>query len=162
MFRVSFTGYRPEKLPFFGEDDPLFIDFMKRLRDKISELIADGAEVFISGMALGSDTFCAETVLELKKEHPSVKLIAAIPCADQASRWSEKQQEHYRELLEKCDKREVLAEHYYRGCMQRRNRYLVDNCDVLFAIFDGKSGGTKNTVDYANRVGRKVILLPPI
>lgn len=162
MFRVSFTGYRPEKLGFFGEDDPLFIDFITRLHQKISGLIDEGANIFISGMALGSDTLCAETVLELKKEHPNIKLIAAIPCADQADHWSEKQQAHYRELLEKCDERVVLSNRYYNGCMQNRNRYLVDNCDVLLAIYDGKPGGTKNTVNYAARKNRKIILLPPM
>lgn len=162
MFRVSFTGYRPEKLGFFGEDDPLFIDFIKRLREKISELIGEGANVFLSGMALGSDTFCAEIVLELKKEHPNIKLTAAIPCANQAEHWSEKQQAHYRELLEKCDERVVLSEHYYNGCMQKRNRYLVDNCDVLLAIYDGKPGGTKNTVKYAAAKSRKLIIIPPM
>lgn len=140
----------------------MFIDFMARLREKISALIDEGADVFISGMALGSDTYCAETVLELKKENPKIRLIAAIPCANQAERWSAEQQAHYKELLKECDERVVLAEHYYNGCMQKRNRYLVDNCDVLLAIFDGKSGGTKNTVDYAKSKGRKIIYLPPM
>ncbi len=162
MFRVSFTGYRPEKLRFYGKEDPMFIDFMERLREKISEFIDMGADVFISGMALGSDTYCAETVLELKKEHPNIKLIAAIPCANQAERWSAAQQAHYRKLLEMCDERVVLANHYYNGCMQKRNRYLVDNCDVLLAIFDGKPGGTKNTVDYAKSKGRKIVYLSPM
>ena len=70
MYRVSFTGYRPEKLPFFGEDDPLCIDMKKRLSVQIQSLIADGADEFYSGMALGVDTWAAEIVLELKKLYP--------------------------------------------------------------------------------------------
>ena len=35
--------------------------------------------------------------------------------------------------------------------MFRRNRYLVDEADLLLAAFDGKPGGTAMTVDYANR-----------
>lgn len=162
MYKVSFTGYRPEKLRFFGKDDPMFIDFIERLREKIFKLADDGAGVFISGMALGSDTYCAEIVLELKKKYPKIKLIAAIPCSDQADRWSAEQKAYYQELLEKCDECVVLSSHYYKGCMQKRNRYLVDNCDVLLAIFDGKPGGTKNTVDYAQKIGRKIEFISPM
>ena len=162
MLRVAFTGYRPDKLPFFGEDDPLFADLLSRIREQIIKLIKDGAQNFISGMALGCDTYCAEIVLELQKQYPNITLTAAIPCADQASRWSKAQQEHYYELLEKCNDRTVLAEHYFKGCMQKRNRYLVDNCDVLLAVYDGKSGGTMNTVNYAAGIGRKTIIIPPV
>lgn len=162
MYTVSFTGYRPEKLRFFGKDDPMFIDFMDRLREKITSLVEDGAETFISGMALGADTYCAEIVLELKRKYPAIKLVAAIPCANQSERWSSEQQRHYSELLEKCDERVVLAESYFKGCMQNRNRYLVDNCDILLAVFDGKPGGTKSTVDYAKRKGRKIAYVSPM
>lgn len=162
MFRVAFSGYRPDKLPFFGEDDPLFVELLERLRKQIIKFIEDGAEVFISGMALGIDTYCAEIVLDLQKQYPNIRLIAAIPCADQASFWNKEQQAHYKELLEKCSERVVLADHYYKGCMQNRNRYMVDNCDILFAVYDGKTGGTMNAVKYAKDVGRKMIIIPPV
>lgn len=161
MYRVAFSGYRPDKLPFFGDDDPLFTDFLNRIRTQLKKLIEEGADSFISGMAVGCDTYCAELVLELQKQYPNIKLTAAVPCADQASRWSKAQQEHYYELLKKCSEKVVLADHYYNGCMQKRNRYMVDNCDVLLAIFDGKPGGTMNTVNYAKSIGKKMIIIPP-
>jgi hypothetical protein len=35
---------------------------------------------------------------------------------------------------------------------------MVDNCDVLLAVFDGeKAGGTWITVDYAQRIGKPVV-----
>lgn len=162
MFRVAFTGYRPQKLPFFGEDDPLFIDLLKRLRGQIVKFIEDGATEFISGMALGVDTYCAEIVLDLQKQYPNITLFAAIPCADQARLWSTAQQEHYRELLSKCNSKKVLAEHYTKGCMNKRNRFMVDNCDILLAVYDGKPGGTMDAVKYASGVGRKIIVVPPV
>ena len=41
--------------------------------------------------------------------------------------------------------------------MDARNKYMVDNCDFVLTWFDGKTGGTKNTIDYAIKKGRKVI-----
>ena len=46
--------------------------------------------------------------------------------------------------------------------MLKRDRALVELCDVLVAVFDGKPGGTKYTVDYAAKKGRKTSLIPPL
>ena len=37
-----------------------------------------------------------------------------------------------------------------------RNKLIVDNCDCLLAFWDGKSRGTKYTIDYAKQVGKPV------
>jgi len=39
-----------------------------------------------------------------------------------------------------------------------RNKKIVDNCDVLIAYWDGKSKGTKMTIDYATKKGKKVYI----
>ena len=162
MYRVSFTGYRPEKLPFFSEDDPMCVDLKKRLSKQIKMLIEDGADEFFSGMARGVDTWAAEAVLELKREYPHIKLTAVIPCPEQADGWSSEDQDRYHGIMEACDKKIVISPHYSRGCMQKRNRALVDICDILVTVFDGQSGGTKQTVDYAKSKGRKTITVPPM
>lgn len=162
MYRVSFTGYRPEKLPFFGEDDPMCADLKQRLSERIGKLIADGAEEFYTGMALGVDTWAAEAVLEQKKLRPSIKLIAAVPCPEQSSRWSAEDKARYQAILAQCDKVMTISPHYTRDCMYKRNRALVDMCDVLVAVYDGKKGGTQYTVNYAQSKGRRVITEPPM
>ena len=42
---------------------------------------------------------------------------------------------------------------------QERNKQIVDNCDILLAVWDGKSSGTKNTLAYAQRVNRPAFLI---
>ena len=42
---------------------------------------------------------------------------------------------------------------------QERNRQIVDNCDILLAIWDGKSHGTKNTLVYARKVNKPTFLI---
>ena len=42
---------------------------------------------------------------------------------------------------------------------QERNRQIVDSCDVLLAVWDGKSHGTKNTLAYAQRVNKPAFLI---
>lgn len=156
MYRISFTGYREWKLPFSAEDER-----MTKLKDcitqKVFELAKDGADIFYSGMALGVDTYAAESVLEAKKSYPDIKLIAVIPCPEQDLKWTDAQKQKYRELLAKCDKVLTISPQYDSECMHRRNRALVDLCDALVAVYDGMSGGTRYTVDYAKKSGRMVI-----
>ena len=162
MYRVSFTGYRPDKLPFFGEDDPLCIELKRRIAENIYHLAEDGAREFYSGMALGIDMWCAEAVLELKKHRPEVRLTAMIPCPQQCDKWNVQQKRRYKDILAQCDQTICISPSYTSDCMHRRNRALVDICDVLLAVFDGRSGGTKYTVEYAQKKGRRVLLLPPV
>lgn len=162
MYRVSFTGYRPEKLPFFSEDDPMCVDLKNRLSKQIEQLIKDGADEFFSGMARGVDIWAAEAVLELRRTYPNIKLTAVIPCPEQSNSWSEEDRDRYNAILEACDKKLVISPHYSKGCMHKRNKALVDTCDILVAVFDGQSGGTKQTVAYAKSKGRKTLLITPM
>ena len=66
MYKVSFTGYRPQKLPFRGESDPACADLKRRIYAEIERLYEHGAGEFYTGMALGVDMWCAEAVLKLK------------------------------------------------------------------------------------------------
>lgn len=69
MHRVCFTGHRPEKLK---QSESVIV---KSLETAIKDAIADGKNVFISGMARGVDIWAAEIVLRLRKEGANVKLI---------------------------------------------------------------------------------------
>ena len=80
--RVCFTGHRPEKL-----DMPEGKVKSALLRE-IMKAIEDGFNVFISGMARGVDMLATEIVLELKEEHPDIKLIAAVPFEGFEKKWS--------------------------------------------------------------------------
>ncbi len=37
-----------------------------------------------------------------------------------------------------------------------RNRQIIDCCDEVLAFWDGKSKGTKYTIDYAKKMGKPV------
>lgn len=39
-----------------------------------------------------------------------------------------------------------------------RNQNLVENCDALLAIWDGHSGGTKQTIEYAKHLNKDVAI----
>ena len=43
----------------------------------------------------------------------------------------------------------MVQDHYSPGCMQRRNRYMVDHSALLIAVYNGQAGGTRQTLEYA-------------
>lgn len=147
-FACAVTGHRVLSSDFSKEE----------LRAALRALAAAGVRTFLCGMALGFDLLCAEEVLLLREELP-VRLVACVPCADQAARYPKSARERYERILDRCDERAVLHECYCDGCMFERNRYMVDRADLLLAYFTGRRGGTKYTVGYAEKRGIPVYLI---
>ena len=99
-----FTGHRPTKLPWGGdESDVRCLALKARIRAAVESAIIEGTEHFICGMAEGCDLYFCEIVLELKERYPHITLEAALPCPTQADKWSEAQRARYHALLERCD-----------------------------------------------------------
>ena len=157
----AFTGHRPGKLPW-GEDesDLRCIALKAKLRAAVESAIHEGMEHFICGMAEGCDLYFCEAVLALREDHPDITLEAAVPFAGQAEHWGAAQRQRYEALLARCDTITVLQEHYSPGCMMKRNRYMVDHADLIIACYDGKSGGTLNTLRYAIERDIQIAHLP--
>src|SRR5690349_13971609 len=42
---------------------------------------------------------------------------------------------------------------------QERNKWMVDNADMVLAVWDGTTGGTFNAVKYARDEGKRIFLL---
>ena len=52
-----------------------------------------------------------------------------------------------------------LQEEYTRGCMQKRNKYMVDNSQYVIAVWDGSKSGTFNTLKYARKLKRNIMVI---
>lgn len=156
-----FTGHRPGKLPWgTDESDPRCAALKERIRAAVESAAEEGYDHFLCGMAEGCDLYFCEIVLALRERFPGIRLEAAIPCPGQADRWSEASRRRYRSLLARCDLETVVSSSYTPGCMQRRNRYMVDHASLLIAAHDGVPGGARSTVEYAIRRGVNVVDIP--
>lgn len=152
-----FTGHRPEKMPFSATAHSFaYHTFRRNLEFAVQQAILDGYRHFITGMSRGMDLWAAMCVLDFKRAYPGLTLEAAIPCPEQPSRWPAEDVRFYNLVLSRCDTRTVLSPRYTAGCMDKRNRYMVDHSSLLIAAFDGRSGGTRNTCLYAERTGVRI------
>lgn len=50
----------------------------------------------------------------------------------------------------------------YTDKLCKRNRYMVDQADVLIAVWDGSPSGTGKTVRYAHQQGKSVTVIDPV
>ncbi|MBQ9120737.1 MAG: DUF1273 family protein [Clostridia bacterium] len=152
------TGHRPSGFPFPREEvNPLFLHYYLKVLDDINEWIGMGCDRFITGMAEGADVDFAIAVLDFKKDYHHIQLEAALPYPVQQPKKCSDYHRKREQILAKCDKVHLVSDHFYRGCMDKRNRFMVDQADVVYAIWNGKkSGGTWNTIKYAQKCGKTV------
>lgn len=145
------TGHRPSGFPFLREDDSiLFLRYKEILSRKIDELIIGGCDHFITGMADGADIDFAELVLAKRDEGRDIILEAALPYPYSPRKKATDVSEKKYNILLSCDMVRTVSSYYHKGCMMKRNRYMVDNSDIVLAIWNGnENGGTWNTLKYA-------------
>ena len=159
---ACFTGHRSQKLPWgFNEEDGRCQKMKERLRIEIVKAIENGYRTFLCGMAIGFDLLCAQTVLSLKEEYPNIRIIGALPCRTQDCKWSNKEKLRYRYVLGRLDGVRCIYGEYISGCMVERNRYMVNSSSLIIALFNGKSGGTKSTIDFARRQCLDIVIIEP-
>ena len=145
--RCCFTGHRPDKMEFSEKE-------IKPLLEKaIDEAISKGFVTFITGMAMGTDIWAAEIVLERRKKNNDLHLICALPHPGFEGRRSFVEKMRFSKIIKNADLVKEINDHYFTGCYQVRNEWMVDRSSLVIAVFNGQKSGTKNTVDYAKKQG---------
>ena len=68
------------------------------------------------------------------------------------SKFSVEEREKYYKMIKNCTETIILSEKYTKYCMQKRNRYMVDNSSLVIAYLKRNFGGTYFTVNYAKKL----------
>lgn len=147
---VCFTGHR-----YLANCDIPVIS--KRLDDLLEQCYQHDYCDFLCGGALGFDMLAAERVIALQRRHSDVRLIMILPCGDQSNHWTGRDVVRYERLLYHADDIRVLSPSYYEGCMQVRNRHMIDRSSLCICYFRHPKGGTASTVAYAVRANVPVL-----
>ena len=144
MESCAFSGHRviaPAKLA------PL-CDLLKRA---IAYAYEQGCRSFFCGGAVGFDTLAAKEVILFRVKHPDVRLILMLPCADQSEGWNDLQRAAYDYILSEADEAVILSDTYSKGCMQKRNRALVERADMLICYVGREGSGSSQTLHLAEK-----------
>ena len=146
---LAFTGHRPDKVAAFE---------VAVRRHMFAALLAMEPREVISGMAVGVDTWAAESALAL-----DIPLVAAIPFEGQHYRWPAEARRLYGRLLDRAARIQVVCPGpYHPSKMQARNEWMVDRAGLLLGYWNGSAGGTRNCLLYAERVKRDRLVVDPV
>lgn len=157
---TSVTGHRPQKLFGYNYEDERYNKLKEIFKEHLINLKTD---IAISGCALGADQMFSLAVLELKNDGIPMKLYSAVPFKNFGGNWFGKNIDIHNEILRKSDKVIYISNEDYDKKLtqlQDRNEFLVNASDNLISIFDGSPSGTKNCIDYANKMHKKIINIP--
>ena len=150
----SFTGHRLIK---DSHKDAL----PALLRRAINYAYEQGCRRFITGGALGFDTYAAKEVLRFRMSHPDVSLILFLPCLDQDAGWSIRQKDSYEYVLQSADEVKYISESYTKTCMKRRNQAMAEECDLMIAYVSRDYSGAAQTMRMALSLGKESYNLYP-
>ena len=151
--RCCFTGHRR-----LSSEEIRVIQY--EILSAVEPLVDENRDCqFLIGGALGFDTIAAETVLFFRDVYPQVRLTLVLPCHNQTKGWLPKDIFRYNDILKRADEVIYTSKEYYKGCMLRRDRYLVEHSDICIAFLrqNAQTGGTGYTVNYCLEKGIPVI-----
>ena len=149
MTSVCFTGHR--------KIDSSDMYALKSLLDStICGLVKRGVTDFYCGGALGFDTMCAHMVLYLRKRKAlDIKLHLVLPCSneEQTKNWSYNDKQEFYAIMMAADSIEYIGSEYTKDCMQKRNKFMIDNSSRLIAAGSSYRSGTGQTIRLAEKAG---------
>ena len=120
------------------------------LHDVVRELILQPARTFLLGGYGAFDLLAAHVVRELKAEFPSIEstlVLANLPTDIDLQLYDHS----LYPPLENVPPRYAIS---------KRNRWLIENSDVVVAYVQHSWGGAATTLSFAERKGKTVIVYP--
>ena len=114
----------------------------------------------------GQFTVCKK----LRDQGYDIIIEVAVPFKNQPIKWNIESQELYNkqllaaDIITYVDTLDMYRTNIPDGCFDRnklmnRNKYMIDNSDVLIAVWDGSPSGTKHAIDYAKEKNKEVIII---
>lgn len=120
----------------------------------LENLIIRGNKTFLTGLEPGFDRLCVNTLLKLKKVNKKIRLIAILP--HQHFYIYDRQAQF---ILKNCDDIIEISEKYRENCVDERNRFMIEKCDIVLAWFEKKDMHLNTLINYARQLKKDVKLI---
>ena len=141
---------------FFGHRDfDAHIKSEERLHQIVRELLASKEfVVFYIGRNGEFDRFCASIIKRVQNEmgRENSELILVLPYAD-------KDIEYYEKYYDCVMIPETIENTHPKGAIAKRNKWMVEQSDLLICYIDKEEGGAFAALNYAKKIEKKAINL---
>lgn len=145
---------------FAGHRDVFQADIPKKLDKVISQILAfgDNSYRFLVGVRGQFDEMCSSAVRKVKREHKDkqITLVLVLPYFSQELNTNK---EYYDQFYDDVVIPSELADVHYKAVITKRNRWLIEQSDILIAFVYRNFGGAYTTINYAIKKEKRVINL---
>ena len=133
--------------------------FDNTVKEKLRELLLQeirknlACKFYLGGYG-DFDSLCLNILKEIKADFPAIELLFITPYLNDNYSKLETAKLYYDGIIYP-----PLENVPRRFCILKRNEWMVNHSARVIAVYNGQPGGTKNTIDYANKVNVPVIIL---
>lgn len=138
----------------FGHRE-LYANIDNKLSEVLEGIVQEYEDVtFLTGGMGDADGKFSSCVRQLKRKYPNIKLLLIMPYLTNELNTSK---DYYISAYDDIVIPEELIGVHYKSAIGKRNRWMVDHCDIVIDCTYRDFGGAYTAIKYALRKGKKVI-----
>lgn len=119
-------------------------------------IINENVNVFMTGGMGEFDELFSSTIRQLKIKYPNIKLLLIAPYFTQKINLNK---EYLQTMYDEIIIPDCVINSHYKSAISVRNRWMVENSDIILSYIHRNFGGAFTAVKYAVRLNKKVINL---
>ena len=139
----------------FGHKE-VFQNISSRLDEAIAQSIKLGCSVFYTGAMGEFDSMFSSAVRKAKRDNPGIKLICVKPYM---TKEINENKDFYASMYDDVIIPSELMGVHYKGAIKARNRWIVDNSEIVIGYTIRDYGGAHTAIKYAERLKKKMIYI---
>ena len=132
----------------------VFENISSKLDNAVEEAIAQGCEIFYTGAMGVFDSLFSSAVRSAKKVYPHIKLIGVKPYFTNDINTDK---DYYAALYDDIIIPDELAGIHPKAAIKARNRWIIDNSDIVLIYTVRNFGGAYEAKRFAERNGKRLI-----
>lgn len=125
-----------------------------KLDNAVEEAITQGCELFYTGAMGEFDSLFSSAVRKVKKVYPHIKLICVKPYFTNDINTNG---EYYAALYDDIIIPDEIADVHPKAAIKARNRWIIDNSDIVLIYTVRNYGGAYDALRYAERKSKYII-----
>ena len=134
----------------FGHRD-VFQNIDKELCEAVQSAVSIGCNVFYTG-AMGDFDRCFSSAV--RKQKKNAKLVCVKPYMSNELNTNK---QYYNDMYDDIIIPDELAFEHYKSAITKRNRWMIDNSDVVIVYVIRNYGGAYDAMRYAERQNKTII-----
>ena len=134
----------------------VFENISSKLDNAVEEAIAQGCEIFYTGAMGDFDSLFSSAVRSAKKVYPHIKLIGVKPYFTNDINTDK---DYYTALYDDIIIPDELAGIHPKAAIKARNRWMIDNGDIVLIYTVRNYGGAYEAKRYAERIHKSIKII---